>query len=106
MIENCKQKYYGVKNIDPTGPSLLGQAMAANGTNTQHIIGDILALTPTHKITNRAFVLPDGNILAWAKPWLSNGPISLNSLGAEGTNDYKEMWSKRNIYNPNINWES
>jgi mannosyltransferase OCH1-like enzyme len=106
VIENCKQKYYGVKNIDPTGPSLLGQAMAANGTNTQHIIGDILALTPTHKITNRAFVLPDGNILAWAKPWLSNGPISLNSLGAEGTNDYKEMWSKRNIYNPNINWES
>lgn len=104
IIVNCRQKYYGVKNIDPTGPSLLGQAVASSGTNTKNVIGDILSLTPTHSIRNRAFVLPDGNILAWAKPWLSNGPVELSSLGAEGTNDYKEMWMNRNIYDLNINW--
>jgi mannosyltransferase OCH1-like enzyme len=105
IIRNCKTGYYGIRSIDPTGPSLLGQALAANGTNNKHIIGDILALTPSHKITNRAFVLPNGSILAWSKPWLSGGPVSLNSLGAEGTNDYKELWAKRSIYQPDIIWE-
>lgn len=104
VIKNCKTEYYGVRSIDPTGPTLLGQAMAANGTNSKHIIGDILALTPTHKINNRAFVLPSGKILAWSKPWLSNGPVTLNSLGAEGTNDYKELWANRNIYRTDILW--
>ena len=91
-------EYYGTRSIDPTGPSLLGQAMATHGTCNKHVIGDMLALTPTHQLTNRAFVLPSGNILAWSKPWSSNGPVSLSGLGAEGTNNYKELWAERNIY--------
>jgi hypothetical protein len=84
---------------------LLGQALALNGTNSKHIIGDILPLTPNHKILNRAFVFPNGKILAWSKPWISGHPIDLTSLGAEGINNYKELWANGAIYQPNIIWE-
>ena len=105
VIKNCKTGYYGFRSIDPTGPSLLGQALALNGTNSKHIIGDILPLTPNHKILNRAFVFPNGKILAWSKPWISGHPIDLTSLGAEGINNYKELWANGAIYQPNIIWD-
>lgn len=106
IIKNCKMEYYGIRSIDPTGPSLLGKAMARHGTSNKHVIGDMLALTPTHQLINRAFVFPSGNILAWSKPWLPKGPVSLSVLGAEGTNSYKELWAKRNIYRKDIPWTS
>lgn len=105
VIRNCKTGYYGTRSIDPTGPTLLGQALAAGGTNINHVYGDVLQLTPSHTLKNRAFILPNGAIFAWSKPWVSGSPVSLNSLGAEGTNDYHDLWAKQNIYNQDVLWD-
>jgi mannosyltransferase OCH1-like enzyme len=97
MIEdNCFDKYYGITPLCPTGPTLLGMALAMNGGQAGFLYGDYLELTPTHQQKNRAFVLPDGTIMGWGKP--SDGG-DLLKLGAKGTNNYNELWSKRQVYN-------
>ena len=68
IVQNCKEKYYGITPLCPTGPTLLGQALAENGSQADFVYGDYLELTPTHQQKNRAFVLPDGTIMAWSKP--------------------------------------
>jgi hypothetical protein len=52
-------------------------------------------LTPTHGQKNRAFVLPDGTIMAWSKP---AGGGDLTGLGARGVNNYNELWAARKVY--------
>jgi mannosyltransferase OCH1-like enzyme len=97
MIEdNCFDKYYGITPLCPTGPTLFGKALATNGSQANFLYGDYLELTPTHQQKNRAFVLPDGTIMGWGKP--SDGG-DLLKLGAKGTNNYNELWSKRQVYN-------
>ena len=95
IINNCKNKYYGVTPLCPTGPSLLGAALAANGGETNFVYGDYLELTPTHEQKNRAFVLPDGTIMAWSKP---SGGGDLTGIGAKGVNNYNELWAAKQVY--------
>lgn len=95
IVNNCKEKYYGITPLCPTGPTLLGAALASNGGNANFIYGDYLELTPTHQQTNRAFVLPDGTIMAWSKP---AGGGDLTGLGAKGVNNYNELWAAREAY--------
>ena len=68
IVKNCHEKYYGITPLCPTGPTLLGQALAMNSGQPDFVYGDYLELTPTHEQKNRAFVLPDGTIMAWSKP--------------------------------------
>jgi hypothetical protein len=95
IVDNCREQYYGVTPLCPTGPTLLGAALAANGGNANHVFGDYLELTPTHQQKNRAFVLPDGTIMAWSKP---SGGGDLTQLGAKGTNNYNELWAAKQVY--------
>lgn len=95
IINNCNDKYYGITPLCPTGPTLLGAALAANGGNTKFVYGDYLELTPTHEKKNRAFVLPDGTIMAWSKP---SGGGDLTGVGAKGVNNYNELWAARKVY--------
>ena len=95
IVNNCKNKYYGITPLCPTGPSLLGAALAANGGETNFVYGDYLELTPTHEQKNRAFVLPDGTIMAWSKP---SGGGDLTGIGAKGVNNYNELWAARAVY--------
>ena len=96
MIEdNCYEKYYGITPLCPTGPTLLGIALAMNGGQANFLYGDYLELTPTHQQKNRAFVLPDGTIMGWGKP---SGGGDLLGLGAKGTNNYNELWAARQVY--------
>ena len=95
IVSNCHEKYYGITPLCPTGPTLLGQALAANGGNSNFIYGDYLELTPTHQQKNRAFVLPDGTIMAWSKPC---GGGDLTGVGAKGVNNYNELWARRQVY--------
>lgn len=95
IVNNCKEKYYGITPLCPTGPTLLGQALAMNGGNADFIYGDYLELTPTHQQKNRAFVLPDGTIFAWSKP---SGGGDLTGVGAKGVNNYNELWAARKVY--------
>jgi len=95
IVNNCYDKYYGITPLCPTGPTLLGAALAANGGQADFVYGDFLELTPTHEQKNKAFVLPDGTIMAWHKP---SGGGDLTGVGAKGVNNYNEMWSNREVY--------
>lgn len=95
IVNNCEEEYYGITPLCPTGPTLLGAALAANGGNPNFVYGDYLELTPTHDQKNRAFILPDGTILAWSKP---AGGGDLTGLGAKNVNNYNEIWAKREVY--------
>jgi mannosyltransferase OCH1-like enzyme len=99
IVENCKNEYYGINQLSPTGPYVLGQAIAEKGPNNQTIFGDFLELTPNHLNKNRAAVLPDGTIIAMYKPSMKQGlRQDLKDVGAEGTNDYEAMWMNRDVY--------
>lgn len=95
IVDNCREQYYGITPLCPTGPTLLGAALAANGGNANNVFGDYLELTPTYEQKNRAFVLPNGTIMAWSKPSAGG---DLTQLGAKGTNNYNELWAARNVY--------
>ena len=99
IINNCHEQYYGITPLCPTGPTLLGKALAANGSQSNFVYGDYLELTPTHEQKNRAFVLPDGTIMAWSKP---SGGGDLSALGAQGTNNYNQLWHTQQIYDSSI----
>lgn len=95
IVDNCREKYYGITPLCPTGPTLLGAALAANGGDANAVFGDYIELTPSHEQKNRAFVLPDGTIMAWSKP---SGGGDLTGLGAKGVNNYNQLWQSRNVY--------
>lgn len=95
IVANCTQHYYGITPLCPTGPTLLGKALACNGSQADFIYGDYLELTPTYEQKNRAFILPDGTIMAWSKP---SGGGDLTGLGAKGVNNYNELWARRDVY--------
>lgn len=95
IVDNCRTEYYGITPLCPTGPTLLGQALAMNGGNVNAVYGDYMELTPTHEQKNRAFVLPDGTIMAWSKP---SGGGDLTGVGAKGVNNYNELWAQRKVY--------
>jgi mannosyltransferase OCH1-like enzyme len=95
IVKNCHERYYGITPLCPTGPTLLGQALAMNGSQADFVYGDYLELTPTYEQKNRAFVLPDGTIMAWSKP---SGGGDLTGVGAKGVNNYNEMWAAREVY--------
>jgi mannosyltransferase OCH1-like enzyme len=95
IVKNCHEQYYGITPLCPTGPTLLGEALAINKGQSDFVYGDYLELTPTHEQKNRAFVLPDGTIMAWSKP---SGGGDLTGVGAKGVNNYNELWAARDIY--------
>ena len=104
VLENCKTENYGMGNLCPTGPGILGRAIASSGLSPEHITGHFMALTPQHSCKNRSYILPSGSILGFHKDtWIPDArPGDINCLGAIGTNNYVEMWENRNIYDSNI----
>ena len=103
VIENCKKEYYGRHPVCPTGPGVLGRAFAMNGIASSHVIGEFTALTPYYEHKNRSYILPNGEIFALHKnAWFTKSIAGeLESFGGEGTNNYVEMYHKREIYNTN-----
>jgi|TARA_Y100001937_G_scaffold46642_1_gene65493 hypothetical protein len=99
VLRNCREEYYGACPVSVSGPNLLGEAFAACRCNADIMIGDALELTPSHQIKNKAFVLPQGFILAWNKP-VAGGDIS--SLGQQGTNNYNDFWRMKTVYGENL----
>ena len=99
VLRNCREEYYGVTPVSVSGPNLLGEAFAAFRCEDNVLLGDAMELTPTHNIRNKAFVLPQGFIMAWAKP-ADGGDIA--SLGQQGTNNYNDFWKARTVYGENL----
>lgn len=95
IIDNYQKKYYGITPLCPTGPTLFGKAVAMHNLAEDNIFGDLMHLTPQHRIKNTAFILPNGIILAWGKK--AEGG-DLRALGAVGVNNYNDLWHDRKIY--------
>jgi mannosyltransferase OCH1-like enzyme len=95
VVDNVQNQYYGITPLSTTATPVLGQALAKYGEQSSFIYGDFLELTPSHQKTNNAFVLPDGNILAWGKP---AGGGDLSALGAQGTNNYNNLWHQKQLF--------
>lgn len=97
ILQNCKDGYYGITPLCPTGPTVFGSALAASRARSTFIFGDFMELTPQFENANRAFVMPDGSILAWGKPFAGG---DLTETGAEGVNNYNSLWQAREVYAP------
>lgn len=93
IVQNCKDEYYGINSLCPTGPVLLGGMCAKYGSHNNFIYGSFELLTPTFINTNKAFVLPDGTILGFSK-----GDYSFSKLCDKGSNEYSKLCEDRMIY--------
>lgn len=98
VLEHCHDEYYGPSFYCPTGPSVLGAAIAAQERTSRHVSGHLMALTPNHRLRNLSFVLPDGQILAlFKKGWMDPEDVLFGKR--KGTNNYADLWVQRKIYN-------
>ena len=97
VVRHCREEYYGMSIYCPTGPSVLGAALAASEHRSMHIAGHLLALTPNHEKRNLSFVLPDGQILAlFKKGWMEPDDVLFGKR--RGTNNYEDIWNERGVY--------
>lgn len=95
IVENCSKRYYGLTSLCPTGPNVLGRALALQGISEYLAIGDYRDLTPERPKKNLAFLAGDGTIMAFGKePSIRD----LSAIGASGTNSYSDLWERRSIY--------
>lgn len=120
MINHCKIKFYGTSSIDIGGPTVLGKAIMrskenfdktftdgqVNFINFDSVDLDKEQLEFFGYDLNRltGFVTDkDKKVIALRKP--SRGG-DIQSLGLEETNNYVDMWLKKDIYHEEINLHS
>lgn len=90
-IENVSEKHYGFSPFCPTGPNVLGAALASQKLEIDHrqVYGEFLYFKQP-----RGFYLNHQGPLALYKP---NNEKTGNS-GISGGNDYYKMWHDKNVY--------
>ena len=101
VLENCRQRFYGLNSTCPTGPMVFGKAILAYGPSPNLMPGYFMPLTPMHSQRNLAYVMPRGNIVAFHKTtWHPSMPLGGNfsAFGLQGTNNYNRMWERREVY--------
>lgn len=97
--ENCETRYYGKNPLEPTGPSVLGKALAKVGTKITTVTGEYFSLTPLHSNKNYGFVLPNGLIFAFGK--ITHGTSlggGISHFGVTTGNNYVDLWNKKEVY--------
>ena len=105
IVRNCKEKWYGRTPLCPTGPALLGEAIAQKNRNKNIIFGDLVRpMIPftrknfpfLKKIIKAKFILPNNQVIGLVKPARGG---DLKSLGMIGSNNYNDFWHNRCVYN-------
>ena len=97
VVRHCQEEHYGLSIYCPTGPSVLGAAIASQERTAAQVCGHLMALTPNHRRRNLSFVLPDGQILALFKKGRMYPDDVLYGKRA-GTNNYEDLWMERRVY--------
>ena len=92
IIRNVHERYYGVTPVHPTGPSVLGKAVAIHGDRQATTFGEVQERVDGDGLIEHAFVLPDGQVVALAKR--EAGGV----LPVSGTNNYNDFWHARTVY--------
>ena len=100
IAANRNQQYYGISPLCPTGPICFGMEVAAEESGMNIVKGFFQPLTPTLSFKNLMYVAQSGQLLAQHRTsWMSGsqgGDFAATKLW--GVNNYKEIWSKREIY--------
>ncbi len=100
VCQNVEYRYYGDSPLDPTGPNLFGKIISQHATSKKCIFGEFRPLTPGLSFANLMYISSSGYLIAqhktsWA-PGVEGGDFS--KLGVKGSNNYKDLWHARNIY--------
>lgn len=95
VMQNCKDRYYGITPLCPTGPVVIGRAIASHKQDKNIYFGDFIELTPEYTVKNNAFVTPDGMIFAFGKQAVGG---SLLELGHANGNNYIQLWNRKEVY--------
>ena len=102
VVNHCKNEYYGLTSLSPTGPTMFGRHIANYVPNLKASNGVFAPLSPTLKNINRAYIAPDGTLMALHKSsWhhMSPGGGDFSGMGLKQTNNYNQLWRERRIYN-------
>lgn len=90
-VEHVNRRYYGKDPHFPTGPSVLGRAVASCSVDMKVQIGDVWAL----KRRRAKYTLPGEGVIARGKIVGRNlGGIS----GVRGGNNYNLIWEEGTVY--------
>lgn len=90
-LENINQRFYGKDPHFPTGPSVLGRAVANHSLEAKIQIGDFWCLHGRHA----KYTLPGQGVIGRGKVAGRNlGGIS----GVRGGNNYNVMWREGTVY--------
>ena len=92
-VANVHRRFYGKDPLFPTGPSVLGRAVANRSFEARVHIGDHWWV----KRRRNKYTLPGQGVIARGKI----GGRDLGGVsGVPGGNDYNAMWRERTVYGP------
>lgn len=95
IVANCHREYYGKDPHFPTGPSVLGRAIAQFGCDLPVRMGSYVWL----KRRRNKFLMPGFGIVGRGKV---GGQFRGGQSGIPGGNNYNVMWRERTVYNPSV----
>jgi len=94
VIANCENKHYGENPLCPT-MSPFGRAIAVHNVNKNIKMGQVVDVKSED--VRRGFRLPPLGIVGTRKPARAKvGNVA--DIGILGSNNYAELWRKRNVY--------
>ena len=102
ICANVKRRYYGASFLCPTGPVAFGKAIAESCQAEDVFSGDSMMLDEVPGqpgligASTHAFVFQDRVVAVKRK----RGGGSLLEMGLKGGNTYRDLWSRRDIYEP------
>ena len=114
IVENCKNEYYGISQLDVTACIVLGKAIMTSNEDINSIAtnGELCKINH-QKEKNYSYYFAylmdkDDKIIAYRKPIINNtnniGDISC--FGFKGTNNYIEMWKNKKVYDSSIKFSN
>jgi mannosyltransferase OCH1-like enzyme len=99
VVENVRNRDYGVSSLAPSGPVLFGRALAVIGRANQYQIGEAINVQVEGSLNRSSYVDIDGTMIATR---LQGGGGKPSEIGLRGTNVYGEMWDRREIYGEGV----
>ncbi len=98
IVAHCHEQYYGATPLCPTGPSLLGRAIARLGADNNMRFGTCSHATDAAQGRRMAFTIPNDITLAYRR---AGNPGDLASAGLIHTNNYAHLYATHQIYKGN-----
>ncbi|MDY0960587.1 glycosyltransferase family 32 protein [Massilia sp. CFBP9026] len=96
IVANCRSRYRGASSLCPTGPVLLGKAIALHCEPDQIHLGEVSNLAQRNDTESLAFIdATDGRLVGYR----TKRAAGLAELGLErGVNDYNDFYYARLTY--------